>query len=167
MLSEFGATFKPSKKFNFPLRIISSKFPIGIDYESGVSAQLKSAVILAGLNSFGVTKILEKKKSRDHTENMLLKNNEIIKNKNKKKKLIIINGKKKLNSLKISVPGDPSSGAFFSALTILKKNSSMKITNIGLNPTRIGFYKLLKKHGAKINFKILSEAIMNYMVIFM
>tara|TARA_B100000963_G_C22588773_1_gene654433 strand:- start:269 stop:1612 length:1344 start_codon:yes stop_codon:yes gene_type:complete len=158
LMSEFGATFKPSKKFNFPFRIISSKFPIGIDYESGVSAQLKSAVIFAGLNSFGVTKILEKKKSRDHTENMLLKNNEVIKIINKKNKLIIINGKRKLNSLKISVPGDPSSGAFFSALTILKKNSSMKITNIGLNPTRIGFYKLLKKHGAKINFKNIKQS---------
>ena len=74
---------------------------------------------------------------------------------------------KKLNSLKISVPGDPSSGAFFSALTILKKNSSMKITNIGLNPTRIGFYKLLKSMELRLISKILSEAIMNYMVIFM
>ena len=45
--------------------------PIGIKYKAGVSAQLKSAVILAGLNSYGKTKIIEKKKSRDHTENML------------------------------------------------------------------------------------------------
>ena len=63
LMSEFGATFKPSKKFNFPLRIISSKFPIGIDYESGVSAQLKSAVILAGLNSFELQKFWKKRKA--------------------------------------------------------------------------------------------------------
>ena len=54
--------------------MISSEMPIGINYKAGVSAQLKSAVILAGLNSYGDTKIIEKEKSRDHTENMLLKN---------------------------------------------------------------------------------------------
>ena len=80
--------FLPKKKFNFPLKIISSEMPIGINYKAGVSAQLKSAVILAGLNSYGNTKITEKEKSRDHTENMLLKNKKAIKIKKKKKKLL-------------------------------------------------------------------------------
>ena len=62
LMSKFGATFLPKKKFNFPLKLISSKCPIGINYKAGVSAQLKSAVILAGLNSYGNTKIIEKKK---------------------------------------------------------------------------------------------------------
>ena len=57
----------------FHLKLISSKMPIGINYKAGVSAQLKSAVILAGLNSYGNTIINETQKSRDHTENMLLK----------------------------------------------------------------------------------------------
>ena len=70
LMSEFGAFF-PNNKFNFPLKLISSEMPIGINYKAGVSAQLKSAVILAGLNSYGNTKIIETKKSRDHTENML------------------------------------------------------------------------------------------------
>ena len=74
-MSKFGATFLPEKKYNLPLKIISSEMPLGINYESGISAQLKSAAILAGLNSFGVTEILEKQKSRDHTERMLSKNN--------------------------------------------------------------------------------------------
>ena len=52
----------------------------------------------------------------------------------------------------MKVPGDPSSAAFFTALTLLKKNSSLKIKRVGLNPTRIGFYTLLKKSGAKIKF---------------
>ena len=56
-MTRFGATFFPKGKFNFPLKIISSKMPIGIDYEAGVSAQLKSAVILAGLNAYGNTRI--------------------------------------------------------------------------------------------------------------
>ena len=73
--------------FNFPLKMISSEMPIGFTYKAGVSAHLKSAVILAGLNSYGDTKIVEIKKSRDHTENMLLKNTNTIKITNGKKKL--------------------------------------------------------------------------------
>ena len=73
------------KKNNFPLKLVSSKIPIGINYNAGVSAQLKSAVILAGLNSYGITKINEVQKSRNHTENMLLKNNHAIKIKKEKK----------------------------------------------------------------------------------
>ena len=57
-----------------------------------------------------------------------------------------------LQPSKIKVPGDPSSAAFFTALTLLSSNSQLKIKNVGLNPTRIGFYKLLKKQGASINF---------------
>ena len=53
--------------------MISTEMPVGINYKAGVSAQLKSAVIFAGLNSYGTTKLLEQEKSRDHTENMLLK----------------------------------------------------------------------------------------------
>ena len=153
LMSEFGAIFLPKNKYNFPLSLISSKMPIAIKYEAGISAQLKSAVILAALNSYGCTKIVESKKSRDHTERMLLNNKQVIKIKSKTKKLIFIYGKKTLSPININVPNDPSSAAFFTALTLLKKNSSIKIKNVGLNQTRIGFYQLLKKHGAKIKFK--------------
>ena len=153
LMNRFGAIFLPKKKFNFPLKIISSELPVGINYKAGVSAQLKSAVILAGLNSYGITKILESDKSRDHTEKALLQNKKVIKIKIiKKLREIKIRGKKQLQPLYIEVPGDPSSAAFFTALTLLNKNSSLKIKKVGLNPTRIGFYKLLKKHGAKIKF---------------
>ena len=152
LMSEFGATFLPKNKFYFPLKLISSEMPIGIDYKAGVSAQLKSAVILAGLNSYGNTEILETKKSRNHTENMLLKNKSVIKIKKGKVNLIKIYGKKELESIKINVPGDPSSAAFYTALTLLNKNSILKIKNVCLNKSRIGFYDLLKKQGAKIKF---------------
>jgi|TARA_B110000211_G_scaffold228813_1_gene285639 3-phosphoshikimate 1-carboxyvinyltransferase len=152
LMSQFGAFFLPKNKFNFPLKIISSEIPLGINYKAGVSAQLKSAVIFAGLNSYGKTEIIEKEKSRNHTENMLLNNVQAIKIKNKNKKIILITGKKYLNPININVPGDPSSAAFFTALTLLNPNSLIKIKNIGLNPTRIGFYTLLKKQGAKIKF---------------
>ncbi len=152
IMSEFGAEFLPKNKFNFPLKLISTEMPVCIKYKAGVSAQLKSAVILAGLNSFGTTEIIEDKKSRDHTENILIKNSQAIKIKKGRKKLIKIYGKKYLNRINIDVPGDPSSAAFFVALTLLSNNSSLKIKNVGLNPTRIGFYELLKKHGANIKF---------------
>lgn len=153
LMSRFGATFIPKKKFKFPFKIISSTHPVGILYRADVSAQLKSAVIFAALNSYGCTTIIENKKSRDHTERMLLNNSKTIKITNLKKKLIKINGKTILKSVNVNVPSDPSAAAFFVALTILNKNSSIVIKNVGLNPTRIGFYKLLKKHGAKIKFK--------------
>ncbi len=152
LMTKFGAEFIPKNKFFFPLRIISSNYPIGITYKAGTSAQLKSAVILAGLNSDGITDIIEKFKSRDHTEIMLKKNKNVIKIKNKKIKKIEVFGKKNLDNFSLTVPGDPSSAAFFTALTLLKNNSYLKIKNVGLNPTRIGFYNLLKKSGAKISF---------------
>ena len=152
ILEEFGAFFYPKNKFNFPLKLISSEIPIGINYKAGVSAQLKSAVILAGLNSFGITRIYEKQMSRDHTENMLLNNHKVIKINKTNPKNILVSGKKYLNPVNVSVPGDPSSAAFFVALTLLSKNSKIKIKNVGLNPTRIGFFKILKKHGGKIHF---------------
>ena len=158
LMSEFGAEFLPKNKFNFPLRFISTEMPIGIKYKAGISAQLKSAVILAGLNSYGTTEIIEEKTSRNHTENILIKNPQTIKINMKGKKIIKIFGKKYLNPINLNVPGDPSSAAFFTALTLLNKDSSLKIKNVGLNPTRVGFYELLKKHGAKIKFKDIKKS---------
>ena len=157
IMSKFGGIFIPKKRFNFPIKMISSRMPVGINYEAGVSAQLKSAVILAGLNATGDTDIIEKSFSRNHTENILFKNKNVIKISGKNKKKIKIRGGQKISPLKINVPGDPSSAAFFVALSLLNKNSKLKILNVGLNPTRTGFYKLLKRHGAKISFKNLKK----------
>ena len=88
IISEYGTFFLPKRKYNFPLKMISSEMPVGIKYDAGESAQLKSAVIFAGLNSFGETVIQEKIKSRDHTENMLRNNKKVINIKKKKLKLL-------------------------------------------------------------------------------
>ena len=157
LMARFGATFIPKNKFNFPIKLISSDMPVGINYKAGVSAQLKSAVMLAGLNSYGNTSIIETQRSRDHTENILLNNSKVVKIKNNQHKIITIFGKKYLNPIKIDVPNDPSSGAFFSALTLLNKDSSLIIKKLGLNPSRTGFYKILKKQGANIIFKNLKK----------
>ena len=155
LMGEFGAVFLPKNKSNFPLTLISSEIPIGIEYKAGVSAQLKSAVMLAGLNANGTTNVVEEEESRNHTENMLLQSTGILRFKKNKKKQnhIKVYGKRYLNPLKINVGGDPSSAAFFTALTLLVPKAYLKIEGVGLNPRRIGFYNLLKKYGAKIKFK--------------
>lgn len=157
LMSKFGATFAPKGKYKFPLRLISSEMPVGMTYKAGVSAQLKSAVMLAGLNSYGNTVIEEVYKSRDHTENILMNSKQVIKVYPKQKKIIKISGKKSLKPIKINIPNDPSSAAFFTALTLLNKNSTLIIKNVGLNKTRTGFYQLLKKQGAKIKFQNLKK----------
>ena len=117
-----------------------------------MSAQLKSAVIFAGLNSYGITNIIEKISSRDHTENLLIKNNKSIKIKKGKKKEIKIFGKNDISPININVSGDPSSAAFYTALTLLNRNSQLIIKNVGLNHTRTGFYEILKSQKANIKF---------------
>ena len=152
LMTSFGAYFYPKGKVTFPLKMISSKIPIGINYKAGVSAQLKSAVILAGLNSYGNTRITETVRSRDHTENLLMKNLQAIRINNNKKKEINVFGRKYLNPINLNIGGDPSSAAFFTTLTLLNQKSTLKIKNVGLNPTRIGFYEILKKQKANIKF---------------
>ncbi len=160
-LSKFGAFFYPEKKNHLPLKLISSNISTGIKYvEKKGSAQIISAVALAALNSFGKTEIIQEKESRNHTQ-IFLKNigSKISIKKKGFKNIIQIMGKKKLNNFKLEMPGDPSSAAFFTALTILNNKSSLTLKNICLNPTRIGFYTLLKKHGAKIKIKNLKKKI--------
>ena len=157
LMTMFGASFLPKKKNTFPLKIISSIMPIGINYEAGVSAQLKSAVIFAGLNSYGNTTIYENISSRNHTENLLQKNKKTIRIIPGKKKLIRIFGKRGLQPINVSISGDPSSAAFFTTLTLLNKNSYIKIKNVGLNYTRTGFYEILKKQNAKLKFTNLKK----------
>ena len=151
LLSMFGANFYPKEKKTFPLKLIASEMPVGINFTSETSAQLKSACILAALNSFGATNIYEKEVSRNHTENMVKNNPEVFKT--IKSNHFKVFGKKSLKNFKIQIPNDPSSAAFFTALTLLNQKSSLKIKSVGLNPRRIGFYKVLKKSGAKIYVK--------------
>ena len=151
-LKKFGADFHPKNKITPPISIQGSEITMPIEHDENIgSAQVKSSIILAALNTAGITKIREFKKSRDHTENMLKHagaNIKIIKK--NKYNLISINGLKDFKGFKLSVPGDVSSAAFLIATTLLSKNSKLKILNINLNNTRIGFIKIIKKMNAKI-----------------
>ena len=153
LMSKFGATFLPKNKFKLPITLISSAAPIGFKFHNGISSQIKSAVILGAINSFGKTQIIEKIKSRDHTEKILKHNNKTISVKKGKNNLIEINGRESLKPFKLSVPGDPSSASFFAALCLLNKNSNIILKKVHINPTRIGFFNIIKKHKGKIFFK--------------
>ena len=153
VMEQFGAEIIPKNKFHFPLTLVSSSMPIGIKFDAGISSQIKSAVMLAGINSYGKTTIVEKIKSRDHTEKMLIHNRNVIKLKKGKQNIIEIKGREKLNPINLSVPGDPSSASFYAALCLLNKNSKIILKKVHINPTRIGFFNIIKKHKGKISFK--------------
>ena len=150
-LEKFGAKFYCKKKNMLPLSILGSQSAKGIKYlEDKGSAQCKSSVMFAALNSSGVTSI-KAKKSRNHTELFFKYLNIPIKiKKTKKYDLINIKKPKKIKAFNYQIPGDVSSSAFFIVLTILSDNSRLLIKNVNINPSRTGVITILKKMGAKI-----------------
>ena len=113
---------------------------------------------MAALDTPGVTTIEEKKLSRNHTENLLRAigaNIQVKKFRNYN--LISLQGQKDMDSFVLEISGDPSSSAFFVALTLLTKGSSLIIKNINLNPFRIGFIKALRKMNGNIKIKNLRK----------
>ena len=152
-LGKFGATFKTnSGKLPIIIKGTLKSEPIKY-YENKGSAQCKSSVMLAALNTFGET-FIKAKKSRDHTE-LLFKYLKLPIKIIKKKKIDIIRikGGKKINSFNYKIPSDISSSAFFIVLTILSTKSKLKIKNVNINPSRTGVIKILKMMGAKILIK--------------
>ncbi len=152
-MENFGTTFLPKNKFKLPITLVSSEIPTGFTFDNNISSQIKSAVILGATNSFGKTLIIENTKSRDHTEKILKHNNKAIKIKKGKKNLIEINGKQILKPFNLHIPGDPSSASFYAALCLLNKKSKIILKQVHINPTRIGFFNIIKKHNGKIFFK--------------
>ena len=153
-LKKFGAKFNYKVKNKLPLTILGSETSKGINYiENKGSAQCKSSVMLAALNSSGTTYI-KAKKSRNHSE-LLFKYLKVpIKiKKTKKYDFIEIKKPKKICAFNYNIPGDISSSAFFMVLTILTKNSKLLIKNININPSRVGVITILKKMGAEIYLK--------------
>jgi 3-phosphoshikimate 1-carboxyvinyltransferase len=153
-LKKFGAKFRYNLNYKLPIEVLGTDNARPIKYsEVKGSAQCKSAVMLAALNTIGETTI-KAKKSRDHTE-ILFKYLKIpIKLiKNKKFDLIKIRGGKKFIGFNYIIPSDISSSAFFIILTALSKRSKLTIKNVNINPSRIGVITILKKMGIKILFK--------------
>tara|TARA_Y100000591_G_scaffold149834_1_gene128763 strand:- start:492 stop:1817 length:1326 start_codon:yes stop_codon:yes gene_type:complete len=150
-LERFGAKFN-SNFGKLPIKIQGTNFSKPIKYyENKGSAQCKSAVMFAALNTQGET-IIKAKKSRDHSE-LLFKYLKLpIKViKRKKYDIIKVRGKHKIPALNYKIPSDISSAAFFIVLTALVKNSRLKIKNVNINPSRMGILYILKLMGVKIS----------------
>jgi 3-phosphoshikimate 1-carboxyvinyltransferase len=154
-LSLMGATIYGRDGGNFaPLAIIGSVLK-AMEYNSPIaSAQVKSAILLAGLYAKGETSFIEPYKSRDHTERMLdAFGADIIVSNNK----VVVKGKRQLKGCKLKIPGDISSAAFFMVAALITPESELLIKQVGINPTRTGFIDLLLKMGG--NIEILNESV--------
>ncbi len=119
------------------------------------SAQVKSAVLLAGLHARGVTWVTEPELSRDHTERMLAAMGaEVVRDGLR----VGVRGPARLKALDLAVPGDPSSAAFWAAAALLVPGSRVRIRGVSLNPTRTGFYRILRRMGAPVSLEETGEA---------
>ena len=152
-LKKFGAKFSSSSG-RLPITIKGTDNPKPIRYhELKGSAQCKSSVMLASLNTKGTT-IIKAKKSRNHSE-ILFKNLKLLIKISKKKNydFIKINGGKSIKPFNYNIPSDISSSSFFIVLTALSTKSKLKIKNVNINPSRIGVIKILQMMGVKISVK--------------
>ena len=149
-LTKFGVKFKTNSG-KLPIIIKGSNFPKPIKYyEKRGSAQVKSCLMLAALNTKGTT-IIKAKKSRNHTEILFKYLGLPIKIKKLKTYDIIkIDGVNQIRPFNYKIPSDISSSAFFIVLTALSKKSKLSIKNMNINPTRVGVLKILQKMGIRI-----------------
>ena len=151
-LSTMGASFTPSPGGTLPLTMEGVQPAVPITYRLPVaSAQVKSAVLLAGLNTPGTTTVIEPVPTRDHTERMLRGfGAELTVEEADGERAIRIHGPAELRPCDIAVPGDPSSAAFFAVAASVVPGSDLVIENVGLNPTRDGIFRALELMGADI-----------------
>ena len=152
-LSRMGADFTGAPGGTLPLTMRGLAPAVPIEYRLPVaSAQVKSAVLLAGLNTPGTTTVIEPVPTRDHSERMLRGFGaeltvEIDKD---GARVIRLTGDAELRPQTIVVPGDPSSAAFFVVAALLVPGSDLVIENVGLNPTRAGLFEVLRQMGGRI-----------------
>ncbi|WP_305095769.1 3-phosphoshikimate 1-carboxyvinyltransferase [Croceibacterium aestuarii] len=151
-LSLTGANFEASEGGRLPLTVRGISPAMPIEYRLPVaSAQVKSAVLLAGLNTAGITRVIEPVPTRDHTERMLRGFGAELEVANDfGERVITIRGEADLMPQDIVVPGDPSSAAFFIVAALLVPGSELTIENVGMNPTRAGLVDVLQEMGGQI-----------------
>jgi len=152
-LSQMGADITSSPGGRLPLMVRGLAPAIPLAYRLPVaSAQVKSAVLLAGLNTPGITEIVEPVPTRDHSERMLrgFGANLTVETDTDGTRHIRITGEAELKPQTIVVPGDPSSAAFFVVAALIVPGSDVTITNVGLNSTRAGLIDVLRQMGGDI-----------------
>jgi len=152
-LSQIGADITATFGGRLPLILRGAEPPVPIAYRLPVaSAQVKSAILLAGLNTPGRTTVIEPVPTRDHSERMLrgfgAELDVVVESDGTR--VIAITGEAELRPQVIEVPGDPSSAAFFVVAALLVEGSDVTIENVGLNPTRAALFDVLRQMGGSI-----------------
>ncbi len=154
-LSLMGADFTASPGGTLPLMVRGLVPAVPISYSLPVaSAQVKSAVLLAGLNTPGITEVIEPIPTRDHSERMLRgfgADLEVEIDADGVRHIRLV-GETELKPQTIEVPGDPSSAAFPIVAALITPGSEVTVTHVGMNPTRTGVYKMLEAMGADLTY---------------
>lgn len=154
-LKEMGLQVETGDRVSLPLKLRGSANLIPISYELPVpSAQVKSAVLIAGLQATGTTTVIETEPTRDHTERMLrFFGADITSTRGDDGKTrIAVTGGRQLQGQEVTVPADPSSAAFLIAAALLAPGSEITVEGVLVNDTRIGFYLTLQEMGADLTF---------------
>lgn len=151
----FGAASYGRKGERLPMTIVGAADPIPVRYVTPMpSAQVKSAVLLAGLNCPGETVVIESEATRDHSERMLRGfGAQISTETTTEGHVITLKGQPELRPQTLAVPRDPSSAAFPVAAALIVEGSDVLVPNIGLNPTRAGLFTTLQEMGADLTFE--------------
>ncbi|WP_371056647.1 3-phosphoshikimate 1-carboxyvinyltransferase [Rhodosalinus sp. K401] len=158
-LALFGARAVGRSGGRLPMTLVGADDPLPVRYEVPVpSAQVKSAVLLAGLNAPGETVVIEREATRDHTERMLAGfGARIATEQTGEGRVITLAGQPELRPQSIAVPRDPSSAAFPVAAALIVEGSDVRVPGIGLNPTRAGLFETLREMGAELAFEALRD----------
>ena len=153
-LEGFGAKCSCRQGGYLPISILGSENPIPVNRElTTPSAQVKSAILLAGLNAPGQTVVTERSATRDHSERMLKAfGAKVSVHEDGGHNVIMLEGYAELKPQNVVVPADPSSAAFPAAAAAIVQGSDLMIRGIGVNPTRSGFYETLREMGADMEF---------------
>ncbi|MBS8227766.1 3-phosphoshikimate 1-carboxyvinyltransferase [Vannielia litorea] len=154
-LSLFGTVSYGRTGGRLPLTMVGAESPVPVSYATPVpSAQVKSAVLLAGLNAPGITVVTEKEATRDHTERMLAGfGAEVTVEDTEEGRVISLKGQPELTPQVVAVPRDPSSAAFPVCAALIVPGSDVLVPGIGLNPTRAGLFTTLREMGADLTYE--------------
>src|SRR5690606_22455935 len=154
------ARFQGRSGGRLPLAMTGTADPLPIEYELPVaSAQVKSAILLAGLNAPGITTVIEPEPTRDHTENLLRHFGATVEIETAKNgaQVIRLTGQPEFRPPSITVPADPSSAAFPLVAGLTVPDSAVTVRKVGLNPLRTGLFTTLQEMGADLSFGDRSE----------
>ncbi|MGL4281444.1 MAG: 3-phosphoshikimate 1-carboxyvinyltransferase, partial [Albidovulum sp.] len=154
-LALFGARAYGRQGGRLPMTVVGAADPVPVRYVVPVpSAQVKSAVLLAGLNAPGQTVVIEKEPTRDHSERMLRGfGAELTVEDGAEGRVITLTGQPELRPQTVAVPRDPSSAAFPVCAALIVEGSDILVPGVSQNPTRNGLYTTLVEMGAKIDFQ--------------